>query len=198
MAHGDSTSFPFGEDSSDHFASARWRATRRRHRRSSIGDATPTMDQVLESLELPTPATTQSPRMFRLLSRILGPFLDTRLAMGESPDAGPLLAVRSRSIVSPTSRWNIADWWLDLLAQARQPVVAMDPRVPIVRSRVLRVDSQIRDLAASLVAPIVTVRGVAMAYSLLCDGTGPVYNPSSADDLATTLREIIRRLDPTN
>jgi len=104
---------------------------------------------------------------------------------------------RARSIVSSQLRWNLADWWLDLLIQARQPWTPRDARVPVVRSRVLRVEWQIRELANALLAPLVTVRGVAMANSLLCDGSGPIYNPSCSVDLAATLREIIGRLDPT-
>ena len=133
----------------------------------------------------------------RFVSRLLGPILDSRLATGRLPDSGPLVMARARWIISWQTRWNLADWWLDLVKQAREPAVPKDARVPVVRSRVLPVEPLIGELASALVAPLVTVRGVAMASSLLCDGAGPIYNPLSSVDLATSLREIIGRLDPT-
>ena len=143
-------------------------------------------------------ATASTSPGARCLSRLLGPMLDSRLATGRFPDSGLLVMARARWIISWQSRWNLADGWLDLVKQARDPVVSRDVRVPIVRSRVLPVESLIGELASALVAPLVTVRGVAMASSLLCDGAGPIYNPLCSTDLATTLREIIGRLDPTN
>jgi hypothetical protein len=41
-------------------------------------------------------------------------------------------------------------------------------------------------------------KGVALASDLLSDGTGPVYDHRRSADLATALRAVIDRLDPSS
>src|SRR5580692_3307084 len=116
-------------------------------------------------------------------ARAFGPSLDSHLADGAGPDASPLLAARALQLTSWRLRRSIADSWLDILVQARQKLTPFDPRVPVIRRRVVEADDQIRAVADALVAPLTRARGVAMASSLLADGAGPLYNPANATDL---------------
>jgi hypothetical protein len=129
-------------------------------------------------------------------ARIFGSSLDEHLADGDQPDAHPLLSARALQLSSWQLRRSIADSWLDILIQARQKLTPFDPRIPVVRRRVVVADDQIRAVADALVAPLTTARGVAMASSLLTDGAGPLYNPGSTTDLRSALGDVLRQLDP--
>lgn len=129
-------------------------------------------------------------------ARMLGASLDNKLAEGCAPETSRLLATRSQLIVSPTMRRALADNWLALLVQAREPAGFLNPRVPLVLDRIVAAQTQIQELADALLAPVPTSRGVAMARSLLSDGSGPVYNSACSTDLGLALREVIARLDP--
>ena len=127
---------------------------------------------------------------------LLGASLDDKLAEGHAPDTSPLLAARAQSLVSLTKRRALADNWLALLVEARGPVKLLNPSVPLVRGRFIAAQAQIEALAEALLAPMPTSRGVAMASSLLSDGSGPIYNSACSTDLGLALREVIARLDP--
>ena len=129
-------------------------------------------------------------------ARMLGAWLDDKLAAGCAPESSRLLAIRAQLIISPTIRQGLADNWLALLVQAREPSGLLNPRVPLVRSRIIGAQAQILALADALLAPMPTSRGVAMASSLLSDGGGPIYYSGCSADLGSTLLEIIARLDP--
>jgi hypothetical protein len=65
-------------------------------------------------------------------------------------------------------------------------VLARASYVPIVpcRGRVAAASDELSRLAATLTEPgPVAARGVAQAWILLTDGTGPLYNPSSPASL---------------
>jgi hypothetical protein len=127
---------------------------------------------------------------------LLGASLDDKLAEGHAPDTSPLLAARAQLLVSLTKRRALAENWLALLVEARGPVKFLNPSVPLVRGRIIVAQAQIEALAEALLAPMPTSRGVAMASSLLSDGSGPIYYSACSVDLASTLREIIAHLDP--
>ena len=129
-------------------------------------------------------------------AKLLGVSLDDKLAEGHAPDTSPLLAARAQLLVSLTKRRALAENWLDLLIQVRRPFSPLDPRVPIVRGRIIGAQAQVEALAEALLAPMPTWRGVAMASSLLSDGSGPIYNRACSVDLASMLCEIIAHLDP--
>ena len=132
----------------------------------------------------------------RVGARMLGASLDNKLAEGRAPETSRLLATRSQLIVSPTMRRELADNWLDLLVQARETAAVLDPRVPLILDRIVVAQTQIQELADALLAPMPTSRGVAMARSLLSDGSGPIYNSACSTDLGLALREVVARLDP--
>ena len=153
----------------------------------------------------PTQAETtlsQRPRANRVPLRVLvgvrmlGASLDNKLAEGCAPETSRLLATRAQLIVSPTMRQALADNWLALLVQAREPAGFLSPRVPLVLDWIVAAQTQIQELADALLAPMPTSRGVAMARSLLSDGSGPIYNSACSTDLGLALREVIARLDP--
>jgi hypothetical protein len=131
-----------------------------------------------------------------VVARMLGASLDNKLAEGCASDTSLLLATRAQLIVSLAKRRALAKNWLALLVQAREPAGFLNPLVPLVRNRIIAAQVQIQALADALLAPMPTSRGVAMASSLLCDGSGPIYNSACAADLGSTVREVIARLDP--
>jgi hypothetical protein len=143
--------------------------------------------------ELPLGST---PLWAVLSARLLGSSLDHQLADGQAPETSRLLATRAQLLALPTRRRELAESWLSLLVEAREPVAPFNSRVPLARKRIIAAQSQIEALVDALLAPLATSRGIAMANSLLSDGAGPVYNRDCSVDLASTLREVLARLDP--
>jgi hypothetical protein len=129
-------------------------------------------------------------------ARLFGASLDRQLADDRAPESSRLLAARAQLIASPTQRRSLAESWLSLLVEARAPFTLINPRVPIVRERIIAAQTQIQALVDALLAPLTTTRGVAMASTLLSDGSGPVFNRECQADLASMLREVTARLDP--
>lgn len=129
-------------------------------------------------------------------ARMFGSSLDERLAAGATVEPASLLGTRAVMVASPLMRRSLSESWLGLLAQAREPPRRWDSRVPLSRRRILAAEGLIRDVAEALRAPVVSVRGVALACILLSDGGGPVYNESSAKGLEVALREVRQWLDP--
>lgn len=133
----------------------------------------------------------------RALARFLGPLQDGGLAAGCSPDGDQRRAARARTLVAPASRHRLARDWENLLRAAGERRAAIDIRAPLCRRRILAAESDIRSLAYALRSPLpVPVRGVAMAMTLLTDGSGPVYNHACATDLSAAVQEAIRHMDP--
>ena len=92
----------------------------------------------------------------------------------------------------------LAQNWRDLSAQAASAPTARNPRVALCRDRIITAEADIlamvRALSRSLPVP---AQGVALASQLLSDGTGPLYNRSSATDLSAALSRATELLDPT-
>jgi hypothetical protein len=137
-----------------------------------------------------------SPPWVRLGARLFASSLDSKLAAGVHPATNHLLAARAQRLASTHYRRGLADSWLDLLIEVRRPRRAFDPVVPLVRSRVLAAETQIRTLADTLVSPLPTVHGLAMAIETLRDGAGPLFNPSSPVKLSRSLDAILTQLNP--
>jgi hypothetical protein len=128
---------------------------------------------------------------------VLAPSLDRRLAAGDVPESSRLLATRAQILVSPEQRRALTRWWEHLLdVTASQPVRPLR-RLPLCRDLITAAASSVREMLVALETPApVPVRGVAMASLLLCDGTGPLYNPLAPLDLLGAVREVTRQLDP--
>jgi hypothetical protein len=137
-----------------------------------------------------------APPWVRLGARLFASSLDTKLAAGEHPATSHLLAARAQQLASTQYRRGLADSWLDLLIEVRRPRRPFDPMVPLVSSRVLAAEAQIRALADALVSPLPTVRGLAMAIATLRDGAGPLFNPTSRLKLTSSLDLIVAQLNP--
>ena len=132
----------------------------------------------------------------RLLARVFGASLDRRLAAGQAPESGRLLAVRAQQIVTLRRRRELARNWERLLDMAAGGPPA-GPRALLCRDRIVAVAAEVRDLAGHLRAPLpVAATGVAAARVLLTDATGPVYNRRDQSGLEARLRRISAILDP--
>ena len=132
----------------------------------------------------------------RLLARMFGASLDRRLAAGQAPESGRLLAVRAQQIVTLRHRRQLAGNWERLLAVATDGPPNR-PRALLCRGRIVAAAAEVGELAGHLRAPLpVAATGVAAARVLLTDATGPVYNRRDHTGLDTRLRAISALLDP--
>jgi hypothetical protein len=132
----------------------------------------------------------------RLLARLFGLSLDRRLAGGEAPESGHLLAIRAQQLVALRWRRELARHWEHLLEVAGRPSRG-GTRATLCRDRIVAARAEVRDLAMSLRAPLpVPAAGVAAAHILLTDATGPVYNRRNGTALTVQLRDISAQLDP--
>jgi hypothetical protein len=132
----------------------------------------------------------------RLLARLFSTSLDRRLAHGETPESGRLLASRAQQVVALCWRRELARQWEHLLEVAGDQPHAAVP-APLCRDRVLAAEDDVHDLAAHLQTPLpVPAVGVAAAHILLTDATGPLYNRRDRSSLGTRLRHISAQLDP--
>jgi hypothetical protein len=129
-------------------------------------------------------------------ARIFAVSLDQKLASGQPPTASYLLAARAQQLMLVKYRRGIAESWLNLLIEVRRPRAPFDARVPLVRSSVMKAETQIRSLAEALVGTLPTVRGVAMAVSMLRDGAGPLFYRDSKLKLTNAVEEINARINP--
>ena len=137
----------------------------------------------------------------RLVSRWRSLTLDAQLGDGRHAEHDRLRAVRAGILPTPATRRRLAAGWEDVLrrtARSHRSHRSLDSRMPIRSSRVVAAEDDIRHMISLLRASNpVPARGVAIASLLLMDGTGPLYNSASPFDLAATVREAIRHLDPT-
>jgi hypothetical protein len=131
------------------------------------------------------------------LTRIRGTLLDRRLAAGDPPESGRLIARRARTLVVPARRQRLASDWGRLVTMAHKRP-ATPAHVPLCRDRIVAAEADIRDLQRALqVSAPVPARGVALAGNLLADGAGPLYNRNSRVDLRVAVQEAIQNLDPS-
>lgn len=71
------------------------------------------------------------------------------------------------------------------------------PRATLNGESITACELEIQAMIAALLNPLpIPARGVATASWLLCNGTGPVYNRHSSEELRLALREAIEHLDP--
>jgi hypothetical protein len=133
----------------------------------------------------------------RVLARVLAASLDARLAAGEPPESGRLLAARAQVIVSPGKRAELAGYWERLLDAARQPPRAPRQAVRLRREAIIAAAPAIGELSACLRAALpVSARGAAIAITLITSGGGPLYSSHALVRLEAVLRDAIRWLDP--
>jgi hypothetical protein len=135
-------------------------------------------------------AIRKSTRWSRAMCRLFATTLDRRIAQGRSPESHRLAADRSRILLMPAQRQQLAYRWADLLVRARRPPFAGVQRVHLNRSEILANEPSILALLDRLVAPTPgSVRAIALLNSLLSDGSGPVYNWRCPTPLGRLLEE---------
>jgi hypothetical protein len=131
-----------------------------------------------------------APRWRQSLVRLQASRLDGELARGARPESDLMLAVRAMQLVSPRTRALLS-------ASIRRADLAGRPRIVPLPNRMVLADvpDSLAELGdALLAAGPVPVRGVAMVTQLLADGTGPLYRPRRADELAAVIRQAIQAL----
>lgn len=134
----------------------------------------------------------------RILARLLAGSLDRRLAAGEAPEAGVLLASRAEHLVTPSHRRTLArllERHLD--ATGRRPTRARRGPLRVDGEAVSTATPLVRE-AASLLggARPVPARGVALVSLLLADGAGPLFARTGGDSLGAALDRVVEHLDP--
>jgi hypothetical protein len=119
--------------------------------------------------------------------------LDRALAAGEPAETRPAVALRARRLTMLSTRRKLARTLREAILHARKS----PPRaqVPVARWSVVSATPELSRLADELIVPgPVDARGVAQVQVLITDGMGPLYNPSSHDDLALAAERAIEAL----
>jgi hypothetical protein len=133
----------------------------------------------------------------RLVARLRARRLDRALAQGTPPEASAPLALRAQRLTEPEQRSSIARELRRVLREAHQSRRPAFARIMPSRGSVWAAREELRRLADTLEAPgPVAARGVAQAWILLTDGTGPLYNPESRTTLLSGAARAVRELRP--
>jgi hypothetical protein len=129
----------------------------------------------------------------RFLAQLQASTLDRRLAEGSAGDW--LSTVRAEVLRERATRLTLADGWEAVLQRADDPRRLIDPRIPVMRSRVRAAEADIRAMIEVLRDSLpVPARGVAIASRLLTDGNGPLYSARNHEDLHAGVRDAIHHL----
>ncbi len=123
--------------------------------------------------------------------------LDRELADGVPPEASAALALRAQRLTEPDWRWSMAGALRRVLRDANanrgQRFGRVTPNVRAVKSA----SEELSRLADTLDDPgPVAAQGVARAWLLLTDGTGPLYNARSRVSLCAGAVRAARDLRP--
>jgi hypothetical protein len=123
--------------------------------------------------------------------------LDRALASGTPPEASAALALRAERLTEADRRHTIAKALRRVLRDVQAGERVAPGRVPLSYARVKAARDELSLLADTLEAPgPVTAGGVAQAWMLLTDGTGPLYNPYSRINLCAGAARATRELRP--
>ena len=123
--------------------------------------------------------------------------LDRALASGVPPEASTALALRAHELTELKRRESIADSIRRVIREAREGAPLAPARIRPERSRVAAASAELTALADTLAEPgPVAATGVAQAWMLLTDGTGPLYNPDSRTSLRAGAARAARELRP--
>jgi hypothetical protein len=120
----------------------------------------------------------------RLSARVRSHQLDEALARGTPPESGASLALRTRRLTTLSRRRAIADSLRRVIRDTCRGVPPPQARISPRLSQVIAASDELTRLADTLATPgPVAARGVAQAWILLTDGTGPLYNANSTANL---------------
>jgi hypothetical protein len=133
----------------------------------------------------------------RLAARWRPRRLDRALADGTPPEASAALALRAQRLTEPDQRRTIAEALRRILREAQEGGRAIPGRIRPSRAGVTAAREQLSLLADTLDDPgPVAAGGVAQAWMLLTDGTGPLYNPYNRINLRAGAARAARELRP--
>jgi hypothetical protein len=121
--------------------------------------------------------------------------LDRDLAGGASPESTRERALHAQRLVAPSSRRRLARSIQRAQAAALPSAAPRLHALPLCRDRVRQASQELDVVRERLVAgsPL-PARGVAMLRVLLTNGSGPLYQRRSRDDLRSQLTEIAAAL----
>jgi hypothetical protein len=130
----------------------------------------------------------------RLSARLRASQLDCDIRRGASPEATLALALRARTLVGAPVRNDVLRGVTRLLTLASRGTHV--PKVPVCRRRVRAESASLQAVCDRLAAPgPVSPHGMAQLIFLLSDGSGPLYQPRSTEDLGARLRRALAALD---
>jgi hypothetical protein len=123
--------------------------------------------------------------------------LDRRLAAGESPEAGALLAIRGRRLTSRRFRARVAAGLARAVRDAEATTRGFSAAIRPDRREVIAARTVLATLDRRLRAPEpVSAHGIALLESLLTDGASPLYRPTEPGALGSQLRAAAAALEP--
>jgi hypothetical protein len=133
----------------------------------------------------------------RVLARVHHTRLDRDLALGASPDANTLLALRAQFLICPAVRHRLASSFATIIAEATGPRAWPGRmRVPVRRGCVREVADVLQALVDRLLTPgPLSARGMAQVQRILTDGSGPLYYPGSEEQLRSTVQDALEALE---
>jgi hypothetical protein len=119
-----------------------------------------------------------------LIARLRTRQLDEALAGGTPPETTTPLALRARRLTRLSRRRAIAGGLCRVIRDSRRGGPPSRARISPRRAQVSAAADELTRLADALATPgPVPVRGVAQAFLLLTDGTGPLYYANNAENL---------------
>ena len=123
--------------------------------------------------------------------------LDRALAGGVPPEANTALALRAKQLTELDRRQSIASAIRQVIREATEGAPMAPGRIRPDRRRVTAASDELSVLANTLAEPgPVAASGVAQAWILLTDGTGPLYNEYSRTSLCAGAARAVRELRP--
>jgi hypothetical protein len=130
----------------------------------------------------------KSPRrrvtLARFSARVRSRQLDEALAGGTPPETTAPLAVRARRLTTLSRRRAIAAGLRRVIRDTCRGVPPSQARISPRLSQVIAASDDLYPARRVLASPgPVVARGVAQAWILLTDGTGPLYNANSTANL---------------
>jgi len=134
---------------------------------------------------------------FALIAMWRAAELDRQLAAGESPEASPLLAIRSRRLTGRRYRARMVAGLARAVRDAEATTRGFSAAIRPDRREVIAARTVLATLDRRLRATDpVSAQGIAMLESLLTDGTSPLYRPAEAGALGSRLRAAAAALEP--
>jgi hypothetical protein len=145
-----------------------------------------------------TPVVARRPTLRdRMSARWRPRRLDRALADGAPPEASPALALRARRLTELGSRRSLAGSLRKIVREVPDGSIPSHGRIRPDRSRVEAARAELTALADGLTDPRpVAAHGVAQAFLLVTDGTGPLYNPCSRASLRAGAARATSELRP--